>query len=354
MNQAVPVGITPRGRFWQIQWVGWLLAALIYFLAVLPTHEGSLGGAAAMKLVWALSGLAVSSVLAGVFQSLGLANRGLPRAAALAVPLAILAGLGWLIGMARLATLSGAAPDAIYTRSSFPFVASNFVLVLLVWSGGYLSLSFWQRSQEEARKSVEAASLAREAQLEMLRYQLNPHFLFNALTTVRALILERPGQAREVVTRLSEFLRYTLSRRQEHTVRVAEEIQTARDYLAIEEVRFEKRIVVDVRVDPAVVDEPVPRFVLHPLVENAVKHGSPTGGRLSIRVEAAVRSGALALEVINSGRLVGGTREGNIGLRNVRERLAIAYPGRHAFEIQEEGDQVRATILIHPTVPGAA
>src|SRR5690606_16496585 len=152
---------------------------------------------------------------------------------------------------------------------SWPAAARSvlgFTFALVAWSGVWFGVVFWQASQA-------SQLLTQEARLRMLAYQLNPHFLFNALNSLRAMIDEDRGRARRMVTELAEVLRYALVHRPlEHTT-LAEELHAIESYLSIEKIRFEGRLAVGFEVDRAATDAAVPAFLLHPLVENALRHG---------------------------------------------------------------------------------
>jgi len=220
-----------------------------------------------------------------------------------------------------------------------------------VWSAAYFGVLVWRRSQEREREATEARRLAQEAQLQMLAYQLNPHFLFNALTSIRAMIDEDRGRARQMVTQLAAFLRHALVERALDTTTLAAELDALQGYLAIEQIRFEERLAIETRVDPAAEPCAIPAFLIHPLLENAIKHGARDAGDgpLRVRLEAAVTDGVLRVEVWNTGSLASGAPDGRapnagIGVRNVRERLVRLFPGRHRFDLTDEKGWVRAVV----------
>ncbi len=178
------------------------------------------------------------------------------------------------------------------------------------------------------------------ARLEVLRYQLNPHFLFNALNSVCAQIMREPVSARAMVVRLADFCRLTLHRPDEEAATtVAQELKLLRAYLEIEQARLGDSIAIEVSSDPAADAVPLPPFLLLPLVENAVKYGAATSAeRVSIRLHVAVApDGALAIEVANTGTwLEPGAHSApshGIGLENLRQRLARYYPSAHEFAV---------------------
>jgi len=231
-------------------------------------------------------------------------------------------------------------------------------ITLALFSLLFLAVDHWLQLRGQREKAREATALAQQAQLQMLRYQLNPHFLFNSLNSIRAMILREPERARQIVTELSEFLRYSLNGRG-HESTVGEEMQAIENYLAIQRIRFEEKLVVTVRVDPAVQAFVLPCFLVHPLVENAVKYGMETcEPPLRLEIEVAALGPGLRIRVSNTGRLMpaasavpGGACDGTgTGLRNVAQRLELAFPRRHTFSVTEREGWVHAEIALRPAV----
>lgn len=203
------------------------------------------------------------------------------------------------------------------------------------------------------RQAASAAMLrAEKAQLAMLRYQLNPHLLFNTLNSIRSLVLTDPARARELVSRLSAFCRRTLVPGDAPLVALREEWAALHDFLALEQARWEDMLTLESELDPQAEDLSVPPMLLQPLVENAVKYGQQTTpGELRIKLAARVVDAALVLSVANVGRWVAETyspREGStgVGLENVRARLAALYGDRVGMEIVEENGWVIVTVRI--------
>jgi hypothetical protein len=235
-------------------------------------------------------------------------------------------------------------------------------VTLALFSLLFLAVDHWLQLREQRRMAREATALAHLAQLQMLRYQLNPHFLFNALNSIRAMIPREPERARQIVTELSEFLRYALKGNGPEST-VGEEMQAIENYLAIQRIRFEEKLAVTVSVDPAAHGFVLPCFLVHPLVENAVKYGMETSEPpLRVEIEIAARGPALAIRVSNTGRLMSAVpaepaadRDGTgTGLRNVARRLELAYPGRHTFALAERAGWVHAEITLRPATKEAA
>ncbi|HEY4363670.1 MAG TPA: histidine kinase [Bryobacteraceae bacterium] len=221
------------------------------------------------------------------------------------------------------------------------------------WTGLYVRLTERRRREE---RDLQTQLTVREAELRALEYQLNPHFLFNCLNSIRALVIENPPRAQDMLTRLSSVLRHSLRHDHQHTVPLASEIAAVADYLAIEAVRFEERLQVEFAIDPAVEQFPVPPMLLQTLVENAIKHGiarQPQGGRIVIR--GAKQSNGVLLRVENTGSLSPASSSGgSLGLANARERLRLLYGENASVALQNEDGRVVATLVVPEPVPHPA
>jgi len=274
----------------------------------------------------------------------------------------IAAGFFWLLVSQFLFWLFDFGP---YPRGvTWPgYLAETFIYTLshhkpflfLSWSALYFGIKYWQGLQQQEERALRAAALAKEAELQMLSYQLNPHFLFNSLNSASALIREDPPRAEKMLNELSEFLRYSLARAKNAEVTLRDELEAVRNYLAIEKIRFEDKLAISFQINPAAEEFRVPSLLIHPLVENAVKYGMQTSSLpLNISVAAQATNGSLRLEVINTGKWVqpspNGTspthRGAGIGLQNVRQRLEQAFPQQHRFEVFERDEHVHAVLEI--------
>jgi two-component system LytT family sensor kinase len=353
-----------RRGYWLAQLGGWLAYALVHYLAYMPAlapgeYLAYLGhrGLLATELLYVPLGIGASMVLGAIYGRI-LARRTSWFAVALVAVMAcvVLGTCFFLAYRVLLQWFDLLQPGEPFLR--WPAAARSvlgFTFALFAWSGVWFGVVFWQASQA-------SQLLAKEARLRMLAYQLNPHFLFNALNSLRAMIDEDSARARHMVTELAEFLNYALVHRPlEHTT-LAEELEAIESYLAIEKIRFEDRLAVVVEVDCTVVDAGVPALLLHPLVENALRHGS--GGAptrpLHLRLGARAEAGHLVIEVWNSGTLSVASANGQdgalgptdsdatagtgIGLANVRARLNALFPGQHRFTLADVDGGVLARI----------
>jgi sensor histidine kinase YesM len=193
-----------------------------------------------------------------------------------------------------------------------------------------------------------ATNLANEAQLQMLRYQINPHFLFNALNTIRSMVEEDKNTARKMITELSNFFRYSLSN-DGTTDTFANEINAIKNYLEIQKIRFEEKLIVEYDIDEKLNNMKIPFFIILPLVENAVKFGLQTSKiPLDIKITAKLTQN-LEISVCNSGRIVEKAKKAdgtNTGIENTRKRLKLYYPDNFSFRLFEDDNRVVSQIII--------
>jgi len=209
--------------------------------------------------------------------------------------------------------------------------------------------------EEERRRAEEAQRLFVQAQLEALRYQINPHFLFNVLNSLAALSESDPGRVPGLVCRLSGYLRSTLAARESGLVPLAEEMEAITNYLNLEKVRFEDNLAISIHAPDALQDAMIPELLIQPLVENAIKHGMKTSSMpLQVDVSCREANGSLEIAVSNTGRWIGrdngnGAGDGGVGLENIRKRLSLTYGDQYLLSIHEEDGRVRVTVGIPRT-----
>ena len=227
---------------------------------------------------------------------------------------------------------------------------SNYLL--LCWSALYFGIKYYESKQQQQEAVLKAVTLAQEAQLKMLRYQLNPHFLFNTLNAISTLILDNQNRtANHAVMRLSEFLRYTLDQDPMKRVTLRQEIEALDLYLGTERLRFGERLRLEYAIEGAALEALVPSLLLQPLLENALKYAvSPReqGGR--VRIEGRARGAMLEISVVDDGPGISddsrsGDRRG-VGLRNARERLAVLYGDSYHFAVLNSHPGVRVDMAL--------
>jgi LytS/YehU family sensor histidine kinase len=207
--------------------------------------------------------------------------------------------------------------------------------VFLFWLAIYFTAIAVREHRSAQLKQSELARALQLTELRLLKSQLNPHFLFNALNTVRSLIADNPARAQDAVTRLAKTLRYTLTSPQDELVTLSQELDIVADYLELESMRFEDRLRIELHVSDDAAKVRIPVMLLQTLVENAIKHGIaqlPAGGLL--RVSATMQNEMLMLEVENPRPPAPvRTAQGGVGLQNARDRLRLLFGARASLEL---------------------
>jgi sensor histidine kinase YesM len=242
--------------------------------------------------------------------------------------------------------LEGRQSAFVTNPETIGFVGLGTTAATVMWVVYYVLFTARLRRREELAQ-VQLA--LRDAELHALEAQVNPHFLFNCLNSIRGLVVENPPQAQEMITRLAHILRHNLSRDAAHTVPLSSEVDVVTDYLALESVRFDDRLRARFDLAPGTGEIPVPSMLLQTLVENAVKYGIaplPAGGDLVIR--ATVDRGLLVITVDNTGQLADAHADATqVGLANTRERLRLLYGDRARLEVTNvDRHRVAATVRI--------
>jgi two-component system, LytTR family, sensor kinase len=325
--------------FWALHVGGWLGYALSQVAGTLlyDSKYESMSGYFTVIAIATVSGFLLTLELRYIYHRL------MNRSPRVSIPLALLCcyllALVWrvIINSSYLQYTSESMEWVMKSPLEFFSNAMHSSYLLLCWSAIYFGIKYYMSFQQQQQATLRAAALAQEAQLKMLRYQLNPHFLFNTLNAISTLILDSENRtANQAVMRLSEFLRYTLDQDPMKKVTLRQEIEAMNLYLTTEKLRFGDRLRLEFSIEERALEALVPSLLLQPLIENAVKFAvspSETGG--SVRVEGRARGAMLELMVsddgpgLHTGAAPGAGR--GVGLRNTRERLAVLYEDKHRF-----------------------
>ena len=332
--------------FWNLQLAGWGGAFLLR--AITAFANGQSWDFLVILLIQAVTGFSLSLILSVIYRQL-INRRALVTWGTTALTLAGAAAVhafidGWVLDLARPKS------ESDFLRL-FMGIYFYDLTVLGAWSALYYAINYFLQVEEQADRLERLEAQATSAQLAMLRYQLNPHFLFNTLNSISTLVLLKHTEpANAMLVRLSSFLRHTLVSEPGGKVTVAQEVETLKLYLDIERMRFEDRLQTDFRLEPAAADAFIPSMLLQPLVENAIKYGvTPQEEGAMISLVAQVVGTRLRVTVSDTGPGVRtGGSEGlgaaipgrgrytstGVGLANIRDRLAQAYGDEHRFEIR--------------------
>lgn len=314
--------------FWQLQLMGWVCLYLVGIVGSIPDifrRRGALLGNTVGLAFTFLCSCALHPICRSLLRRAPSWMAFAWRAAAWSMAWGVVAAFAITL------TLAG------FHKIDWPSLVGGSVqsaFVLFLWCSLYLSIKQWQQSAQERERLLRAETEAREARLSALRYQLNPHFLFNSLNAVSTLVLDgNAPAATQMLAQIGELLRTSLDNEVMQEVALSQEMVFTKQYLAIEQTRLGERLQVDLTIHSETLDALVPSMLLQPLVENAVRHGVVSlveGGKIAI--EAELYGGRLRIVVRNSGRR--GAEKQNetgsgIGLSNTMERLKTLYGANH-------------------------
>ncbi|MFT4055082.1 MAG: histidine kinase [Novosphingobium sp.] len=346
--QPIPFFANKDRAFWRLQLIGWGGALILRSMSLLANNLPLT--ALVQPVIATITGFSISLVLSVIYRVLirkrALVTWGL-TVLALPVAVALHAFIdGWVISLWRV--------DADTSFAQI-FVGVFYLDATLLgaWTALYYMVNFYLQVEEQNDQLIRLENQATSAQLAMLRYQLNPHFLFNTLNSISTLVLLKQTEpANAMLSRLSSFLRYTLINKPSARVTVEQEVETLQLYLDIERMRFEERLRTTFTIDPATSAGLLPSLLLQPLVENAIKYAvSQQEAGAEITVATQLVGPMLRITVSDTGpglqspttdnRLSGMTYDGGepvstgVGLSNIRDRLSQAYGENHRFETIE-------------------
>ncbi|HEY0156932.1 MAG TPA: histidine kinase [Thermoanaerobaculia bacterium] len=359
MNATAPRSVRGPAAFWLLQVAGWSAYALDRYLS--DRHFFPYGFTY-LCVAFALTALLLWPTYRAVWRR----TRSLPTIGGIVIAASCAGAFLWLVVSRVVFVAAGISGPPEESLSAYLAETLQYTLVhhkpflFLSWSAIYFAIRYWDDAQLREREALAATAAAREAELKMLRYQLNPHFLFNSLNSAAALAKSDPERAERMLTQLSDFLRYALASAKPPDVSLREELEAIRAYLAIEAIRYEEKLEVRTDVAPDAESFRVPGFLLLPLVENAVKYGMATSAPpLLLDITARVdERGTLRLEVVHTGRwqesqAAGLARGAGVGLENVQQRLTAAFGAGQRLEVFEKGGRVHAVIELAARGAGA-
>ena len=350
-----------RIAFWQAQLIGWGAYCIIWFLVSIPEYqlrEATLGVAFVRVVIMTVLGLSISTGLRPIYNWLWKKSFSLPFLVGIIAGISLLSGMLWgvIFELLKWPLNEPSFSGKEWFLFGRGLLASAFLI--FAWSVIYIGTKYSRLAKEQRERALRAETMASKAQLQLLQYQLNPHFFFNALNTIRALIDEDPVRAREVITGFSEYIRYAMIDPTQQQLTLGAELASIRAYLDIEKIRFEERLKVSFMLDDAVEKTNVPPFLVHPLVENAIKHGGfGSDGALHVVISALQERDTLQIKVANTGTLYNTENErvvssphdrgkGGVGLTNLKQRLTQLFGQQHYFNLYGENGWVYAVIEI--------
>ena len=226
----------------------------------------------------------------------------------------------------------------------------TFILCAL-WLSIYLVWHYIVKNRRDQVDTLKLETTVKELELKTIKSHINPHFIFNSLNSIRALVDENPPRARQAITELSNILRSSMHAEKSETVTLEKELDIVRDYLALEHMRFEERLKIEMQIDEDTLQQPVPPMMLQTLVENAIKHGiskQVNGG--IVRVISRFKNNHMELVVQNTGRLSPIINGDGFGIKSTEDRLNLMYQGKAYFEIRNAGNDMVESKVTMPAV----
>ena len=347
----------PTRPYWRAQLLGWLLYTI--FSGIVFAIFGS------FSLDMLLITVLISATLLGLTHGLRyhIRARGwerlppLPLLGRLLLANAVLAVLGQgIIWVVIMWVVRPAPTGQPYGWAQFVGYVLNINFVFWLWTGFYFGWHYLRSYRQAEIDKWQLAAAAREAELRTLQAQLNPHFLFNGLNNIRALVMEDPARARLMMTHLAELLRYSMQRNGTEQVPLATELEIVENYLQLEAMQLEERLHYTLAVAPEALPSLLPPMTLQLLVENAIKHGlapRPAGGNLSLSVQLDAAGAGLLIAVRNTGTYQPQPGHPGVGVRNVRERLTLLFGSAAHFAIGPD-PLLPDTVLAELSLPVAS
>ena len=359
-----PVSVVPATGgsssrlFWLLHSGGWIGSFLLWYLSALA--HGKPMTYWYISLVVAATGFVVTLGLRWLLRGFW----HLPPARLIAAMILPVVLASTIMGATYVLAMMDWCGEQCAPSSRLAYGAYMFghLYVVMTWVGFYIGIKYYRQLQQQTRHALAANAMAHQAQLKMLRYQLNPHFLFNTLNAISTLVLDRANDtANRMVQSLSAFLRHSLDSDPMQRVTFKQELDALRLYLDIEKVRFAERLQIDYQIAPECYSALLPSLLLQPLIENAIKYAVAKrveGGRLEI---GARRDGdMLELRVADDGPGCpsfdnGGMPAGHgVGLVNTRERLRVLYGERSSFVARNRTPHGVEIVLRLPFETGGA
>ncbi|MGZ3865639.1 MAG: sensor histidine kinase [Bacteroidia bacterium] len=333
--------------YWTSQIVGWILFFTVNFF--FPPGKNEL---TTNNILYHLSLVPSAILLTHLYRMLIKRKHWLQRTVLTQLLIAILSG--YVLSLAFLVLQIG-LNIAFFGYSNQLAVIDiaisliNFWFVFVVWSVSYYFYHYMLSIRKSEINSFRIQATLKEAELNKLKSQLNPHFMFNALNSIRALIDEDPKKAKQAITKISSILRQTLSLEKNKLISFDREMELVKDYLDLEKIRFEERLHYSFEIEPGSNRYQVPPMILQTLVENSIKHGISNlteGGMITIKT-TILKNDKLQVEISNSGHYnPEATPQSGYGIKNTRDRLAHVFADEASFSIFNEKFFVKTQIVI--------
>jgi two-component system, LytTR family, sensor kinase len=334
--------------YWTFQIGGWLLYATVQIVSSIIASGGTSAERVIFLFFESMLPLVITHVARVLLKPGAWLTIGVPRLVIRVLSMSILLGLIFYFLRLPLSYLVGMYDSEVAFDPGW-ILGLSFVysIIFFLWYVLYFTFHYFDRYN----KSLKYEASMVQIELNNLKSQLNPHFIFNALNSIRALVDENPAKSKQAINQLSNILRNSLASDKKGLTKFEDELRIVKDYLGLEHIRFEERLKTEFDIDPDSERFYVPPLMLQTLVENGIKHGISrlTAGGL-IQMKTRVEKDRLRIRILNSGRLVNGERKGpmGLGLKNTIQRLKLIYGEDASFRIVNENDNFVLTELVIP------
>lgn len=341
-------------KYWLCQIGGWSTYIIVYTFFYLTLRTKVQPDFYKVLFLDAILGLVITHLMRAFIQRVGILNMRIDNQITYLFLITVVAALLFSF-------------SSIYVEDALNFTSDTFrqygllnktlrvsygsFLFLLIWNLIYFTYHYVVKSQQEQLDKMKLQSVVKELELKTIKAHINPHFIFNALNSIRALVDENPQRARQAITELSNLLRSSMQAEKAETTPLAKELNIVRDYLALEHIRFENRLNIEYDIDEDTLGQPVPPMMLQTLVENAIKHGiskKMEGG--VIKIASDFKDDHHELVVTNTGHLNGDFNPDGFGLYSTQSRLSLLYGEKAHFEIKNKSDNMVEAIIKMPAL----
>ncbi|GAB3351554.1 histidine kinase [Arachidicoccus ginsenosidivorans] len=338
--------------FWPVQILGWLCYYVVISFIYLTISPKVIPNFLFVGGVEVISVIIITSVLRYMIIRMGVLQKKLTGQILFIFLSAIVVSLVVSVCNQAIEILLKSPVKNVH-KEALLFLAwiSNFAIIF-IWNLLYFAYHYVVKSNKEILDKARLESVVKELELKTIKAHINPHFIFNALNSIRYLVDENPRQARYAITELSKLLRSSMHAENISTTRLDSEIEIVQSYLELEKIRFEERLEVRWSIAPATYDFQVPPMMLQTLVENSIKHGIShqiEGGM--IEITSKVENHFLHLRIENTGKLLNPVKNDSFGIKSTRNRLQLLFGDQASFSINESDHQ---TVVVDIKIPATA
>jgi sensor histidine kinase YesM len=338
-------------KYWICQFVGWGTSLAISTFFYLTLSVRKVDNFFLMIAISVLLGIIITHLMRMVIMEYKVLEKSLQTQIISFVVLTLVFAVVYAVAdvaVEKMLNLRDTGGPQISLANEIARTAINNFFLLFMWNSIYYTYHYIERNRRQEVDTLKLQSVVKELELKTIKSHINPHFIFNALNSIRAMVDENPSRARTAITELSNILRSSMQAEKLETVPLERELNIVKDYLALEKMRFEERLMIEMDIDEDTLGQPIPPMMLQTLVENAIKHGISrriNGG--TVKVTSGFVNNQHELVVQNSGQLSSNVNEEGFGVKSTQYRLNLLYQGKATFEIKNvNSDMVESRITM--------